>query len=204
MKNYSKANKNRGTADSNNGNNKTIWIVSILIIIGLLFIFNRGQETTTDDVIDEIDVDENGSEIDNELSEDVVETPIVISNGEEIDVLDQTAGEVVIINSISFPESRWVVIHEELDGKPGAILGARLFNQEQTEGQVNLLRDTVPGQSYYALVYHLAEREEEQGRVFDRNRDVPLIDESGEVLVFKFQTFSESETDQDQNDSDTE
>ena len=105
-------------------------------------------------------------------------------------VIDQEAGGSVLVSEMSLTESRWVVIHEDLDGEPGNILGARLFFEGDTEGEVSLLRNTSEGGKYYAILYMVAEREKDQDRRFDIVRDLPLVKEdNGDMVTVPFNTF---------------
>jgi len=61
----------------------------------------------------------------------------------------QKAGYTVAVSSVIVSEPTWVVVYESHDGKPGNVLGAGLFSAAQNSGTVDLLRATVPGQTYF-------------------------------------------------------
>lgn len=66
---------------------------------------------------------------------------------------DQPAGNKVVITFLNLEKESWVAINEDKGGKPGNILGAQKFPAGKTEkGEVELLRNTVPGKIYYAIV----------------------------------------------------
>ncbi len=68
-------------------------------------------------------------------------------------VANQPAGSVVYVSHVEASEPLWVAIHEVVNGKPGKVLGAGLFSPGAESGNVELLRATVAGQSYVAMVH---------------------------------------------------
>ncbi len=136
--------------------------------------------------------DEGSVTEENELSEKVkTEEEIADSEGpsDKLLIRDQEAGDVVLVSELKLADSRWVVIHEDADGEPGNILGARLFSADETTGEVELLRGTEEGELYHAILYKVAERETGQDRLFDSNIDLPLANEEKDAEVFSFETF---------------
>ncbi len=83
---------------------------------------------------------------------------------------------------VAFAVDGWVAIHEESDGKPGRILGARRFgigiNQS---GSVELLRPTQEGKVYFAMLHA-----DDGDRQFDHTKDLPLADPQGNVILMRF------------------
>ncbi len=65
----------------------------------------------------------------------------------------QNAGLSVALSSVSVKAPTWVVIFDNVSGKPGNALGARMFFPGDTTGSIDLLRGTVAGQSYFAGEY---------------------------------------------------
>jgi len=103
-----------------------------------------------------------------------------------ISVSDQEFGDVVSISSVSLDSAGWIAIHEDRDGGPGNILGAGWFPQGTSEdAEIELLRGTVPGATYYAVL-----RSDDGDREFDHLKDAPFEDEEGKALQTAFQTFS--------------
>src|ERR1700722_6243121 len=63
-------------------------------------------------------------------------------------VADQQAGAAVAVQQVVLQEPGWVSIQDDVNGQPGRILGAALFDKGTNAGSVALLRKTVPGTSY--------------------------------------------------------
>jgi hypothetical protein len=112
-----------------------------------------------------------------------------LSNDVSLSVLNQAPGKSVFIKEVSAPQAVWVVIAENNDGVRGNILGAGLFDAEDQAGLVELLRGTVEGGSYYAVLYS-EDSDLAQGRVFDLETDVALVDASGSAIEVGFTTSS--------------
>ncbi|MGM0482485.1 MAG: DUF7282 domain-containing protein [Patescibacteria group bacterium] len=189
--------KNRGTSllDSM-GNMKYLVFALVVIFILLLFFWLTANNEEADngaeedgqneEVQDETDEEEQIEEETKEEDEEKEEGGATDDGEDNIEIDDQEAGDTVFVSDMDLTESRWVVIHEDKDGELGNILGARLFPESATEGNVDLLRETEEGKSYYAVLYMVAERENDEGRRFDTNRDVPLIKEEGEMKKILF------------------
>jgi hypothetical protein len=81
----------------------------------------------------------------------------------------------------------WVVIYEDHAGVPGNALGAALFlpqsgNAAQS-GTVELLRGTLPGQTYFA-----GEALDDGDKVFSLASDKPVRDAQGNPVLVEFTT----------------
>ncbi len=119
----------------------------------------------------------------------ISESPLVLAGKNTITLDDQLFGNTVSIKSIDLANDSWVAIHEDLDGKPGNILGAAWFPAGVSSGVVELQRPTVDGATYYAMLHADKKPRGEDGhKVFDLKVDVPLTDESGQPLMAKFMT----------------
>jgi hypothetical protein len=81
---------------------------------------------------------------------------------------------------------------ENFNGVKGNILGAGLIEEGQNAGLVELLRGTVEGGSYYALIY-AEDSNLTQDRVFNTDFDLPLVGSNGELVEVMFQTSSTPE-----------
>ncbi len=69
-------------------------------------------------------------------------------------VSDQKPGSSASISAIIIEKDGWVVIHEEADGKPGAVVGeAYLAAGEHSGVAVTLREATVDGMGYYAMLH---------------------------------------------------
>lgn len=104
------------------------------------------------------------------------------SEGSMIKAGSQTAGEIVTIATAILDRDGWLVIHEDVNGKPGGILGAgRLNAGTYTNSTVDLLRATQEGKIYYAMLHA-----DDGDKVFDYKKDLPLGDASGNPIMASF------------------
>ena len=159
-----------------------IFILVLVIIAGIFLVLTDSEEPVEDEA-------ETESASSTATSTDI-ETEVDTVSEESLSVSEQESGKSVHVSDIDINENRWVVIHEDLDGELGSILGARLFfNQGETEGDVELLNETEAGKSYRAVLYSLGEREKEKDRVFNTDIDLPLVDENGETVSFYFEVY---------------
>lgn len=107
---------------------------------------------------------------------------IMLTGKNTLDVSDQLAGSLVNLSSVALNEQGWVAIHEDADGEPGWILGATLvFAGERNNVAVELLRPTLAGKTYYAMLHH-----DDGDKMFDIKKDLPIKDSTGSVLMMKF------------------
>ncbi len=106
----------------------------------------------------------------------------VLVGGSAIAVDDQAPGLTVAIKFVTLAKDGWVVVHEDRDGKPGNILGAQLFFVGQNQsGSVDLLRGTEEGRVYYAMLHN-----DDGDRKFDHQKDLPLTDPQGNIILMRF------------------
>ena len=116
--------------------------------------------------------------------EEVLEDSLPSSENKEGNLLmvaDQSAGKSVIVGKISAVRDGWIVIHEDRAGKPGNILGALRVDQGTHSGlMVELLRDSVGGQAYYAMLHS-----DNGDKKFDYAADLP-VQENGSPVMTKF------------------
>ena len=73
----------------------------------------------------------------------------VASEGEMLTVSDQKAGSTVKVDSMTLTRASWVAIRDSKDW----VLGAAWFPAGATTGTVSLLRNTVAGAHYTAVIY---------------------------------------------------
>lgn len=107
-----------------------------------------------------------------------------VSAGVALDVLDQMAGSLVIVRSATFVRPGWVAIHEDRDGKPGNVLGAALFDRGTAVGLVELLRRTVAGGLYYAVLH-----DDDGDHLFEMKEDAILRTTAGEPVLDTFRAL---------------
>ncbi len=94
---------------------------------------------------------------------------VVESKSEKIQVADQKAGGSVYVAGVALSEPSWVAVREEVNGEPGRILGAQLFDVGEHTGEVELLRNTTAGARYH--VYLLRDNGDLK---FDLKEDAPI------------------------------
>ncbi len=158
-----------------------IFMLILVIVAGIFIILTENKKPTEEET--EVNNEESSTTIsENETEEETV-------NQEYLSISNQEAGSSVFISELTLNENRWVVIHEDLNGELGSILGAGLFAPEAKEGRVELLRDTEEGRQYQAVLYRLAEREKDKDRIFDSNRDLPLTNENEELVSNFFEVY---------------
>lgn len=145
----------------------------------------EGQDVLpTDETIDGTEVENKGeSEEAPKISLDA--TPNNSSNGEYLfSVVDQSAGGVVYISSLTFPKESWIAVREDNNGELGNILGAQRYPAGTQTGVVTLLRNTNAGQTYYAVIY----LDDGDGE-FDHKKDTLLVDSEGDAPAAIFRTY---------------
>lgn len=102
---------------------------------------------------------------------------------------DQPPGTSVALGMVTLAMNGWVVIHEEENGKPGRILGARRFDAGMNRsGNVELLRPTEEGKVYFAMLHA-----DDGDRQFDHTKDLPLQDPKGNAILMRFVTAAEAQ-----------
>jgi hypothetical protein len=104
----------------------------------------------------------------------------VADEADSIRADDQPAGGEASV-TVSTQKGAWVAIHEDTEGKPGAILGAQFFAAGQHTRAVTLLRATEAGKKYYAMMHS-----DDGDRVFDHTADMPLKNAAGEIVMHAF------------------
>lgn len=96
----------------------------------------------------------------------------------------QEAGSAVLLTSVTIETLGWAVVYESRSGQPGNALGAaRLDAGSYASVSVPLLRATVPGQSYFAVLHR-----DDGDKAFELRDDFPLRDEGGAPIMVSFET----------------
>lgn len=107
---------------------------------------------------------------------------VVLSGKNTVDVENQSAGNIVTISSVELNQMGWVVVHEDVGGKPGNVLGAALvFAGEHNAVSVELLRKTEKGKTYYAMLHT-----DDGDKAFDLKKDRPIADSTGANIQISF------------------
>ena len=105
-------------------------------------------------------------------------------------VAEQVPSKNVLVAIIKFEKPGFVVIHEDINGKPGKILGASalLSKGETKDVLVALSRMTVDGEALYAMI-HL----DDGDKVFEAGEDYPAKDLiSGESVMTIFTVIKDA------------
>lgn len=103
------------------------------------------------------------------------------ATGGALSVPAQAAGLKVAVSNISVSVPTWVVILDNVDGKPGNALGAQMFFPGQTSGTIELLRATASGQTYL-----VAEYVDNGDHVFSKQKDTQVNTVAGSQMLVTF------------------
>ncbi len=125
----------------------------------------------------------------NENGSDATKAAVVDTLGAKnaVTVLDQTPGKVVTVQSITIEREGWVAIHEDREGKPGNILGARKIGAGTTKDfAVPLLRETLEGHTNYVMLHG----EDDGDPGFNYKADAPLKDADGNPVMATFKSLA--------------
>ncbi|MBI5655104.1 hypothetical protein HZC53_05650 [Candidatus Uhrbacteria bacterium] len=111
--------------------------------------------------------------------------PEVMSNQNSyIEVKDQPAGIEVKLDYVLLQKQGFVVIHEDKDGMPGAIIGSsELLNAgEMRETFVKVKTQT--GKTYWAMLHA-----DNGDKKFDAKTDAPVKDSKDAIVMAKFKAL---------------
>ena len=110
-----------------------------------------------------------------------------LSGANVLAVEAQRAGSKVHMERVVFTEPAWVVVRESSQGAPGNILGAGWFPMgTHLSVDVELLRSTMGGEKYYAVIYQDAGGDKK----FNHTIDSPLKGEDGKEIMVTFSTLA--------------
>ncbi len=93
----------------------------------------------------------------------------------------QVAGFNVAVSKINVTQPTWLVVYEDHNGTPGNAIGAGLFFAGATSGTIELLRATLPGQTYL-----VGQSLDDGDKVFSLTTDKPVRDAEGNPLFTTF------------------
>lgn len=146
------------------------WVVTVIVIIVLIILgyyLFRGDRASAPET----------------------ETPdteqVSSSDVNRVVVSDQYPGDVVYITSAQFENPGFVVIRENNNGNPGAIIGQAYFGEGINPGRITLVKETEEGKLYYAVLY--SDNGDEQ---FNVATDLPLKDVQGNTILRTFRVTS--------------
>lgn len=177
-----------------NPNGRMVVIVVISLIIGFVlgygtsWLWNRHR--SADLLENEAEMAENSEASTSPLvlapatsAPNTISGTISTTSAGSITVANQPAGSQVFVSKAVFGDNGgWVSVQDDTNGVPGKILGAALFPAGSTAGEVPLLRATISGHTYFAVMrdnvgeYHL----------FNMQTDLPLTDSSGATVMAVF------------------
>ena len=106
----------------------------------------------------------------------------IVGNNPGIKIDDQNPGRQVVVAQVSLRSPGWVLIRDNINGKPGNILGARLFDKGKNSGIVELLRPMLIGKSYFAAISN----DDGNPHLFEPKKDLPIKDASGAEIMTPF------------------
>jgi len=161
-------------------------ILAFLIGFGVGFLVFANREAKVDVPTDDIEITDDTTNVDSETesAEEVVEQVTV--TGSSVAVSEQNFGLEVALDSVVLDRTSWVVVFEDLNGQPGNILGAQLYDVgEISNGAVTLTRGTVPDSLYYVKLHG-----DDGDRQFDFTVDVPYLGADGKDLTTTFMTIT--------------
>ena len=93
----------------------------------------------------------------------------------------EPAGFAVTITNMSVSQPTWLVVYEDHNGSAGNAIGAGLFFAGQNSGTVQLLRATLPGQSYL-----VGQAIDNGDKTFSLATDKPVQNANGTPLYTEF------------------
>jgi len=111
----------------------------------------------------------------------------VIYTSDSISVFEQPFGTSVLISDLKLNETVWATVYEDINGKLGNILGARIFNPGNYKNEtIELLRGTNGDSTYYVKLLR-----DDGNRDFDRTKDLPIQDlKTKKDIIASFKTTS--------------
>lgn len=118
------------------------------------------------------------------------ESLLTSGEGNTIRGENQLAGRSASVSAVALDREGWVVIHEDNEGAPGAILGAAWLPAGSHENvEINLLRGTEAGRRYYAMLHHEI-NDGSENHLFNLEKDLPMQDARGNLIMISFETVS--------------
>lgn len=107
----------------------------------------------------------------------------MISSGGLLVASPQPSGMQVAVTNVSLAEPTWLVVYESRGGLPGNALGAAMFFPTTKSGTIDLLRGTLPGQTYF-----VGQSLDDGDHIFSLQSDKPVRDAEGNPVWVTFQT----------------
>jgi hypothetical protein len=149
-------------AEKQEGQKTVVAFIAGLLIGGLLvWVFSSTPDTNPQTDNETATTTEEPADTDNEAAvsgslEEDQSTNVSEDGSGSLDVEDQTAGNTVTLNDVTYPTTDgWIVVRDYTNGVEGRILGASRYSTTAglTPTSVSLLRDTVKGSTYKVMFY---------------------------------------------------
>lgn len=149
------------TKTDQSSRNMIIWIVVVVVILIIgtyLIARNRGGNQSA-------------------VSPSPTETPL--SEGpDSVAVSAQFPGNTLYLDSVTFANGGWAVVHESANGQPGKIIGEKYFPAGTNPGSIDLGSAMVAGNEYIVMLHS-----DDGDKKFDATKDLPLKDAQGNIIM---------------------
>lgn len=170
--------------DMNKGSNQWVAILVIIVLIVGAWYVGRKQAINASfapDAIEGAYLSDNSDTTDKNGRSPEAGASAARAGSEFVQVADQPAGMEVKVSSLALSEMGWVGIRDD----EGRVLGAGRFDAGNfADVTVPLLRATVAGDSYQALLYV-----DDGDRAFDLKKDALIIGPDGDVAGTNFKAL---------------
>lgn len=176
------ASASAASENSHTKRNLIITVVAILVVMGIAWAITGNEKSPTgtpSNTVPSGTTTNNGGAQTGTTST----TQATFPSGSLVVASPQTAGLTVAISNVVVQVPTWVVIYENYNGQLGNVLGAALFTKDRSSGVVDLLRGTLPGQSYFA-----GEARDDGDHMFSMVNDPAIRDANGNPITLTFQT----------------
>lgn len=150
------------------------FVIGLVVGLGIYWAFDRDGATAP---------------VANETQDMGTTTVGALADDNGVIIENQAAGRSVKVSQIVLEAPGWIAIRDDINGQPGPrILGAKLFDKGTNTGTVELLRATESGKSYFAIIH----TDDGSFKNFDSKLDKPLLDDSGNQIMVKFDVGTSS------------
>ena len=162
---------------------KTITVVVVVVALVALAMWTFGATNKTSPSDESIATSTSNTAVGQKNTAAPAAPVVTTTTNALIIASPQDAGMEVAVSHITVPVPTWVVIYENHNGQPGNALGASLFSSDKTSGVVDLLRGTLPGQTYI-----VGEARDDGDHVFSLQKDQAVLNAQGSPVWVSFKT----------------
>ncbi|MDD4988833.1 MAG: hypothetical protein PHV42_00190 [Candidatus Pacebacteria bacterium] len=106
-------------------------------------------------------------------------TEMTSVGGDKVSVGDQFPGSKLYLDSVTFANGGWVVVHESTNGQSGKIIGEAYFPAGTNPGSVDLGNNKLVAGNEYVVMLH----SDDGDKKFDATKDLPLTDDQGNIIM---------------------